>query len=114
MKNKTLNATKTAFLILLLHIAYIALMLFFFLIAGIFESFEFVYVPFLAFSILMLFPFMLPATTAINLSSLCFQILALLRGESKIKNILMMIFTALYEIAIIGLTIRIWQGAMSV
>ena len=114
MKKKSM--TKTAFIILLLHLAYIVCFAFSLLIAtllevpcersGIYEIFAVG-----AISMLISYPV---AGTAINIFSVIFQIRAIRNNESKVKNIIMMIVTILLEAVVILFFVRFWQGAMSV
>jgi len=51
--------------------------------------------------------------TVFNVIGMVFQISALREGESKVKNILMMVFAVIYEAASIWLFIRLLEGIMS-
>jgi hypothetical protein len=117
MINKSKNPiTKTAFLILLLHIVYIVLFAFFMLMATLLEipcNRSGIYEFFITVVIAMIVGYPLIATL-INTVSVVFQIGALRNNESKAKNIVMMIVTVLYEIAIIIFFAYFWQGAMGV
>jgi len=61
--------------------------------------------------VIFLLTFMFPI---INIGSIIFQVWALRRGESKWKNILMMMITVVCAAVIFALGVRFWQGAMSV
>ena len=116
MSSKASNKTKKSFLILLLHIAYIVLFAVFMSISGWLEIPCYrggIYLFFADTSIglLLVLPFV---TTLINTVSIIFQIIALRCGESKVKNVIMMAITILYEIAVIVVSVLFWQGAMSV
>ena len=97
---------------LLLHLEYAALFGIFMLIAGLLE-FPFnrsgIYEVFAMISIalLCLFPFV---TTGINATSIAFHILALRQNESKVKNIVMMAISILYDVVIIAFFICFFRG----
>ena len=74
--------------------------------SGIYEVFAMISIAFL-----YLFPFV---TTGINATSIAFQILALRQNESKVKNIVMMAISILYEVVIIAFFICFFQGVMGV
>ena len=114
MKKKSM--TKTAFIILLLHLAYIVCFAFCLLMtrmlsvhcygSWIYEIFG------ISTAVLMLsYPIV---GTATNIFSVIFQIRAIRNNESKVKNIIMMIVTILLEAVVILFFVRFWQGAMSV
>lgn len=116
MKNINISKTKSAFLILLIHLVYIALFAVFMLIASLLEApcnNDGIYVVFAGISIALLCFYPL-AATGINIISIIFQVLALRGNESKVKNLIMMAVAILYEIAVIAFFIRFWQGAMGV
>ena len=117
MKNKSSAKTKVAFFLFLASTIYISqtvsfliLNLLFYYISPVFEPFINLFVG-LWFVMTLFSPFIV---TPINICGIVFQIIALSKGESKIKNILMMVFTVLYEAASIWFFIRFWEGAMSV
>ena len=100
----------------LANIAYIVMFLIFGFVASALEfpcNRDGLYLIFADLSIVMLIlhPFF---ATHVNICGIVFQIIALKNGESKVKNILMMVFTVLYEAASIWFFIRFWEGAMSV
>ena len=108
--------TRTAFLILLLHFVYIVLLAFFGVMATLLEipcNSSGIYEFFVTVEIAMILVYPLIATV-INAASIIFQIIALRNNESKVKNIIMMIITVLYEIAVIVFFAYFWQGAMGV
>ena len=109
MKNQKMSKTKIAFLILLLHLAYVAIFcsLTFFAIlldGNLFLELIMGYM-------LLLSPFV---GTTINISSIIIQIWALCKRESKVKNILMMLIAILHEALMWWLLLTAWEGAMSV
>ncbi|MBO5339307.1 MAG: hypothetical protein J6A96_06365 [Clostridia bacterium] len=116
MNIKNVSKTKIAFLVLLLHLAYAALFANFMFITGLLEvpcNRDGIYVVFATISIALLcfFPF---ATTGINATSVAFQIFALRKNESKVKNIVMMAIAIFYEIAVTIFIICFWQHTMGV
>ena len=116
MNIKNISKTKIAFFVLLLHFAYVVLVALFMLIASLLEfpcDRGGIYLVFSGISIIMLCIFPL-VTTGINVTSLVWQIWALRKNESKIKNIIMMAIAILYEAAVIVFFILFWQGAMGV
>ena len=111
----TIKKTKIAFLFLLLQLAYWIMLFCFGLCAALLEmpcDRGGIYTFFAIVSVMMIFVWPLYATE-INIASLIFQIIALRRQESKIKNIIMMVVTVLYQIVTILLSIRIWDGALN-
>ena len=116
MNIKNISKTKIAFFVLLLHFAYVVLFALFMLIASLLEfpcDRGGIYLVFAGISIIMLCIFPL-VTTGINATSIVFQVLALRKNESKIKNIIMMAIAILYEAAVIVFFILFWQGAMGI
>ncbi len=114
MNIKNTGKTKIAFFVLLLHFAYVALCALFMLITTLLEfpcDRGGIYLVFSGISMILLCIFPL-VTTGINATSMVFQILALHKNESKIKNIIMMAIAILYESAVIVFFICFWQGAM--
>ena len=116
MKNKLSGNTGVAFRLLLASVIYVAgifgLLGIYFLIIGlsqVFFVFGYLQSPVGVLWCIMLFlaPF---AVTAINLCGVVFQIKALVNGESKIKNTLMMAFTVIYEIVSVWFCVDFMKG----
>ncbi len=108
-----MSKTKIAFRILLLHLAYgfvfaaVALSAYLLDRAG--------GVTGIHFTMLIIMLALSPVVgTLINGFSVFFQIWGLRRGESKVKNVLMMVITVLHEVSIWWLLLTFWEGAMSV
>jgi len=70
--------------------------------SGIYEVFAMISI-----ALLCLFPFV---TTGINATSIAFHILALRQNESKVKNIVMMAISILYDVVIIAFFICFFRG----
>lgn len=116
MEVKRFSKTRIAFFILLLHLLYAALFAVFMLIACLLEdpcNRGGIYIVFSVISIVLLCLYPLEATF-INAGSVVFQVWALKENESRLQNVIMMVITVLYEIAVIILFVLFWQGAMSV
>ena len=117
MKNKSIGKTEIAFWLLLLHLKYLTMTAFFMFCASILESpcnrSGGIYYVSLTLSIALLVSYPLFAT-GVNVTCIVFQALALRQNESKIKNIIMMAVTILYEAAVILFFFEFWQNAMSV
>ena len=116
MNRNCITKTRIAFFALLLHVLYVVLFAIIMLITCLLEvpcNRGGLYSLFFTTSILQIVLYPL-ATTAFNAISIIFQIIALKEKESKIKNIIMMVFAILYEIACIILWGIFWEGAMGV
>ena len=117
MKNQSSGKTKVAFFLFLASTIYISQTVSFSILRPLFDYISPVFDPFINlfvgpwFVMTLFSPFIV---TPINICGIVFQIIALSKGESKVKNILMMVFTVLYEVASIWFFIRFWKGAMSV
>ena len=115
MKNKSSAKTKVAFWMFLANVAYIVMFLIFGFAATALEvpcNRDGAYLIF-AYLWIVMWIFQPLFATVCNAIGVGFQISAMREGESKIKNILMMVFAVLYEAASIWLFIRFWQGVMS-
>jgi hypothetical protein len=115
MKYNAVTKTKAAFWMFLANVAYIVMFLIFGFAATALEvpcNRDGAYLIF-AYLWIVMWIFQPLFATVYNAIGVGFQISAMREGESKIKNILMMVFAVLYEAASIWLFIRFCQGVMS-
>lgn len=108
MDSKKFSRTKIAFLILLIHPIYVALFILSFYVAC---SSDLRISAYLFVFLFLLYPIF---TIQVNVLSVVFQIKALRIGESKVKNILTMVFSVLYLLVIFAFYIFILRAGMSV
>lgn len=115
MNLKRYVKTMISFLVTLSHLVYLAMLAAFDGMASLLETpcdREGIYTVFAIGFVILLFAYPLVATL-INATSIGFSIQALCTKESKIINIVWMVFILLYEVAVVLFFVYFWKGAMS-
>lgn len=112
MNVRNWNKMRSAYVPLLLNLIYVAVAVLFFLLALALEvptNRDGIYVLFSMFYIILLIFYPLYATV-FNGISLYFQISDLRSGEARVKSIIILSVTVIYEIAVLLFSFSFWDG----